>query len=311
MRLLIALSYLLAAVGFGCIAHAQLLSTGAGRGQMTSAAFVGPGDVAPGAYFWGGLRAYSAAKRGTPAVRVCDGSQANCVDVNSDAVTGKVVITSTTVSGIDCTASTACTISQLYDQSGNSRTMFGGGGAAFYPNLKTGCTARAQPCAMFSNAQNSVMVTDPAALLTLNQPWSLSFWNWNTNTGARGDLFYDDTISGSCGTGQTIVAYNVSGTANQIDAFAGTGLLVTVPDAAWNSLGIVSAATGKVSVNGAAPSTGSMGTNNITAKTAAIGQECSLAGTNKWNGFLTEIGAWASDISANFSAISTNQTAFY
>jgi hypothetical protein len=78
--------------------------------------YVGPLDVAGGvAKFCVGLRACSAASRGTAAINVCNPSDVVCVDMSTDAVTGALVVT--TVGGSNCGAVT-CTIKAFYGQSG-------------------------------------------------------------------------------------------------------------------------------------------------------------------------------------------------
>jgi hypothetical protein len=84
------------ASAFGCSGWLQIAG---GNGCNSSIAggggggYTGPGDIAPGAKAWWGLRAYSAAKRGTRAVNVCNVSDVACVDFNTDATTGTLVIT--------------------------------------------------------------------------------------------------------------------------------------------------------------------------------------------------------------------------
>src|SRR5216684_5005777 len=96
-----------------------------GRGWLTGAgwlplaksgvAFVGSGDIVGGWQVWYGLRAFSAAKRGTKAINVCNVSDVACADFLTDATTGALVVT--TVGGSDCSV-VVCIIKTLYDQSG-------------------------------------------------------------------------------------------------------------------------------------------------------------------------------------------------
>ena len=72
-----------------------------------------------GAKIWWGLRAYSAAYRGGKAIRLCDHSFANCADVLTNATTGG--LTGSLIRGSDdCSAINTCTISIVYDQSGQN-----------------------------------------------------------------------------------------------------------------------------------------------------------------------------------------------
>lgn len=78
-------------------------------------AFQGPGDVVASATAWWGLRAYSAAKKGNPAINLCNVLDVTCADVATDATTGDLVAP-TNIGGTDCTLITTCTIKKWYDQ---------------------------------------------------------------------------------------------------------------------------------------------------------------------------------------------------
>ena len=81
--------------------------------------YSGLGDVVSGAKFYWGLRAYSAAKRGTKIANICMTISLvdTCVDMNSDATTGALSLG--TIGGLTCNNSTQiCNIKTWYDQSG-------------------------------------------------------------------------------------------------------------------------------------------------------------------------------------------------
>lgn len=78
--------------------------------------FTGPGDI-QSFTFWGGLRAYSAATRGTKAINVCNVADAVCADLSTDATTGALVVS--TIGGSSC-AVVACTVKIIYDKVGTA-----------------------------------------------------------------------------------------------------------------------------------------------------------------------------------------------
>ncbi len=103
------------AVSTHLIVASMMMGIIADKKPTISTSFTGPGDVKSGAQFWNGLRAYSSAKRGNPAINLCNVADAACADVATDAVTGNLVAP-TNIGGVDCTAITVCTVKILYDQ---------------------------------------------------------------------------------------------------------------------------------------------------------------------------------------------------
>jgi hypothetical protein len=108
------------AVSTHLIVASMMMGIIADKKPTISTSFTGPGDVvASGTSFWFGLRAFSAAKRGTKAINLCNVADAACADVLTDGTTGDL-LAPTNIGGIDCTAITVCTIKIFYDQTGNT-----------------------------------------------------------------------------------------------------------------------------------------------------------------------------------------------
>lgn len=78
--------------------------------------YTGPGDLQSVAIFYG-LRALSAAKRGSNAIQACDSGDAHCVNIPTDATTGDLAVSTTTVGSGACNNTTnVCTIKVWYNQ---------------------------------------------------------------------------------------------------------------------------------------------------------------------------------------------------
>jgi len=80
--------------------------------------YAGPGDTVGSWLGWWGLRAFSAATKGTRLIKVCNstgGTDTGCTDVSSNATSG--VIMPQTIGGIACPGAN-CTIQTFYDQAG-------------------------------------------------------------------------------------------------------------------------------------------------------------------------------------------------
>jgi hypothetical protein len=78
--------------------------------------YTGPGDVVASAAMWWGLRAYSAADRGTAVANVCLNDGTTCGDVLSDATTG-FPPNAPVISGTTCNNSTQlCQIKKVYSK---------------------------------------------------------------------------------------------------------------------------------------------------------------------------------------------------
>jgi hypothetical protein len=174
-------------------------------GNCGSPSYTGPGDcsgcLTSSVKLWGGLRAYSAAKRGTKAVNACNstgGVDVGCADLLTDAVTGKLV--AATVSGITCPGAN-CTVKTIYDQSGGTNC---GGSACDMtqavvlnrPTLDASCISTL-PCMNFnvtnpsmSNSTGFGAVAEPFTIsLAFNRPTNPSqYRNIVSDSGGNGIL---------------------------------------------------------------------------------------------------------------------------
>lgn len=174
--LLLAASPAHAQVGFGGMVPGPGTAHSAGGGGYS-----GPGDV-KSFYWWVGTYAYSAADRGTPAVNVCNASDANCADLSTDATTGLLNVAGTNVGANPCNDSTnICTIKTWYNK--------GTGGAGYdvtqatigsRATLLVSCSGISTACGSATNARYQSSST-----YTQAQPFStaqVSYRNSSTST---------------------------------------------------------------------------------------------------------------------------------
>jgi hypothetical protein len=93
--------------------------------SVGTAAYIGPGNVVSGAIAWWGLRPYTLAYSGN-VMDICDvATGATCGTVTAAAG----VLTFPLIGGLSCDGGVACNISNLYDQSGQTK-----------------CNSNASPC---------------------------------------------------------------------------------------------------------------------------------------------------------------------
>lgn len=212
-------------------ANAQFL--GPGWWHAAAPAYVGPGDVVAMS-LWSGMRAYSAATRGTAAVNICSesgGSDVTCEDELTNATTGKLVLGTV---GSTC-SSVTCTIKIFYDQTGNN---FCSSVACNFTQttvanratfLITGCPGTSgQPCAFFNSSTNAYL---SAGSNTVSQPVS------DTAVAERsGGFTSNQTIIGSSVSPfPAVVGFDM--TANTAKQFGGaTAFTAAAADSALHSL---------------------------------------------------------------------------
>ncbi len=227
--------------------------TGAGWLPLArSGGYTGPGDIVGSWQVWYGLRAFSAAKRGTKAINVCNVSDVACADFLTDATTGALVVT--TVGGSDCSV-VVCTIKTLYDQSGalactgacdNTQATI-----SARPTLKTTCPGLTIPCAQFTTAPQEFNAATLAA--STSQPFSMSMvYNRFSGTTYGGGLSFTSPDA----------RFAAEGAPNQIQVYTGTVLDATAADATFIAANaIFSNANCVVMVNGTDTGPASCGTN--------------------------------------------------
>ena len=255
-----------------------------------AAAYTGPGDVTTFSQ-WYGIRAYSAAKRGTAAINVCNstgGVDVGCADLSTDATTGKLV--SATVSAITCPG-TNCTIKTFYDQTG-------GGGDCTQATVASRATLPAtggpgsNPTASFNGSQNYTCGTT-----TGTQPVSLSAVADRTgNTSA-----FNSVIS----FGFTVdLLFNNS--TNSVGEYAGSVLATAATDGSFHAVqALANGASSSIYVDGSSTA-GNAGTTSPSTNTrfgTGVGGSCTCN--------IVEGGTIASDKSANFAALNSNQHSFW
>lgn len=265
----------------------------------TAVTYTGPGDISANATAWWGLRAYSAAQRGTKAANVCIPVDVACADLSTDAITGKLVIS--TIGGSSCAVVT-CTIKTLYDQTtgGNCTGTCDLTQAtiATRPVLTLNCVGTL-PCMTFTRASTTSMVS-AAYGSTPAQPISASAVGERTATFTS----FADMTSGRSGGS---VQLGFGNSANTALLFAGTVQTATANDSTPHAVqGLYSGVASKLYIDGSS-TTLSAGTNGLGG-----GDGLSIgSGNNALDGFVCEAGWWISDTSANFSAMNSNQRSFW
>ncbi len=267
--------------------------------------YSGPGNAAPNATVWYGLRAYSRATAGTKAANICNSGDVACVDITTSP-NGDFNVGTTQGAPLNCGSSGGtCTIKTLYDQIG---TGCSGGPCnvtnatiANRPTLTFNCTATNKPCATFT-ASSSQIMTSPV-LTTVSQPFSISMVSKNTLSGNWGDI-----VKMSAST-QWEFGYLCCG-GNVVRLQSGGGSLdATATDGNWYAFQVSNNIFPNVSttVNGTI-TTGSINDGNGLAGTISIGG----GGAGFMTGTLTEIGIWPYQLTPTVSyALSQNQGRYY
>lgn len=262
----------------------------------SAASFTGVGDIASGAIAYWGLRAYSAAKRGTKVANLCDASDVHCADALSDSTTGALVVPS---SNPNCTVSNTCTVKILYDQIGtgcSGNCDLSQSTIADRPTLTINCSGfTSQPCMTFASTQAGLngptFITSPIA-----QPITFSaVMKRTSNFTTRMDTLGDGHIT-----------MGWESTTNTAFILGGTPFGdATASNSTWHALqGLFSGASSNLTVDGSS--------NSITTGTTGLsGVFCMgncFAGTD---GTIAEFAPWGSDKSANFAALNSNQHTFW
>jgi hypothetical protein len=273
---------------------------GPGVVPLATAGYTGPGDVTSGAAMWWGLRAYSAATRGTKVANVCNASDSTCADISSDPTTGNLVCTS--IGGTACSAGTL-TVKTLYDQTNGSNC---GGGVcdvtnatiANRPVLTPNCINTSFYCLSFTASSSQSLRT--AGSYTKSQTFSGSV------VAERTAAF---TASGS------ILGANTSGTpqiffnsaANQVALYSGTvSTAETASDSSFHAFQALFNSTSSIlRVDGSSFGSLSVGSTGF-ATSPVVG-----GGTNLLTGRFVEAGWWGSDTSTNFATLNSNQHAYW
>jgi hypothetical protein len=267
-------------------APATMTLTGVG-GPAAVVGYTGPGDaISSGWIFWGGLRAFSAATRGTKAVNACNstgGTDVGCGDLSTDATTGKLV--AGTIGGITCPGAN-CTVKVIYDQSGASKCSgpcdaiqptIGG-----RPSLDANCLNTTLPC-MSTVAANTPFMNTPGIAVTSSLPLTYVVVSKITIT-TEGGLF------GTYGAGPEIVNNNAAANqANIYNSGPGSVDLGSVANSAWHAIqGVFNGASSFVCADGTCSSNGNAGSSVWTSGNALILFSGNFS--DRWTGSAVEFG---------------------
>ena len=261
--------------------------------------YVGPGDLAPGAATWYGLRAYSLATTGHAVANICNASDANCADVSSLS-SGAFDLAAATGAPLNCGGSGGtCTVKKLYDQTTGG--LCGGscdlvmGTVAVRPTLHLSCSG-SLPCMSFDAASSQQMVSADVLASAIAQPYSISSVARRTGNFSA----YND-ITGSANNPQ----FGFNNSADNAFMYAGSTPSVSAPDNTIYSLqGLFNGASSSLYLNGT-PNTVNPGT------TSASSTMC-IGGCNQHlTGDVFEVGWWASSLSSSFVGLSANQRAYW
>jgi hypothetical protein len=300
-------------LGVWCIgqSRAQLTVTSVGGGFGAGGGgggYTGQGDIVSGAIAWSGLRAYSAAKRGTKVANVCnptDAVSADCVDWNSDATTGDLV--ATTINGANCTSVT-CDVRTLYDQTGNTACNTGVAVPCDYsqqvkaqrPTLVQNCVTT-KWCMSFNGTTAFLQTQTPLFVnssLTLSLPVTESMVFFHTNTGRQ-----DYNQNGGV---------NFSSAANQVFASFGTFTPLTVGagfDGAWHVVHFLGSPT--VGANGDIHVDSTTNSNDLGQISLSAAVYCGRNGAVV-TGQIVECGYWGSAVSAaNMNTMAANAKSYW
>jgi hypothetical protein len=186
--------------------------------------YVGPGDISPGAWAGGGLRAYARATIGSRVANICNAGDANCADVNTTSL-GDFNVVAAQSAPLNCGgAGGTCTVKTLYDKTGNTNCTtacdFSNATAANRPTLVFNDTAAGKACMRFNGS--SQFLATPGS--TPNQPFTFSSYaiatgNFTSTTSIAGFAnTFDQVIIGHINP-DTLVMYDASAqpTATAVD----------------------------------------------------------------------------------------------
>jgi hypothetical protein len=247
--------------------------------------YVGPGDVAPGALFWGGLRAYTqaAAASGTQKlVQITNLSSGETCDILA-ATNGDIGILNSCSMGGSGSAATYCTVhscgvSKLYDQSGSGLNLTQSSTIAM-PGLKISCL-NSKPCMVFVAGTPVTNFLANNSFPTVAQP---NTYATVANT-VVGDVFQDIMSNGN----QQLYLHSTGA----FGIIAGVNVEIPIPIPGWFNLQSVFNGVGSIlSIDGGSttvnPGAGAL------ASFFSMGSFNTSGSTNIFSGNIVEFGAWA------------------
>jgi hypothetical protein len=268
-----------------------------------AAPYVGPGDLVAGATGWWGLRAFTAALAGagpttTPVIDVLGSNTVTgCTIYLLGNATGALDLTTAGAGGVGnqcslgattfCTVTnTSCSISKIYDQTGNGNHLIQAT-AAKQPTLTFSCTG-ALPCLTFVSANLQALgITGSYSTGAVAQPNSMSAVAARTsNFTTQQNIVI--SWSGSLSPAEQL-AYN--GTSNQALIYAGSNVTATASNTTLHSFQAnFSNTTSAIYVDGVSTS-GTAGT-QTSGVSAAIGSNNNTAAQQYMDGHIMEAGIW-------------------
>jgi hypothetical protein len=262
-------------------------------------AFTGPGDIVTGAAAFWGLRAYSAATRGTPAITLCDDTGANCSNVSTNATTGALNNPGTHGTN-NCATSGTCLISAIFDQSG-------AGNCSGSPCNATQATVAKMPALNFTCVGGQpCMVCNGSALVapvpnSIPQPLTVIGVADRVTSGGLAPWYGDDNEQLEIGS------FNV---ANEGYLFAGSFVTVSLSDNAFHAIqGVFNGASSTFNFDGTSAT--------LNPGTASASSAHNICGDNNGNdrhftGNLSEAGIWPIGFnSTQVTNVNANQHSFW
>lgn len=260
-------------------------------------AYTGPGDINGAAVAWYGLRAFNAAKRGTKVANVCNstgGVDVGCADLLSDVTTGALV--PATVSGITCPGAN-CTVKTLYDQAGTncSGTTACDVTQATVANRPTLTTA-----AITCNGSSQRLLG--STNLTQAQPFSVSYVAKRTT--------FASTFANVIAFGNLNVQIGYADTTGNAFLYGGSVAYATAAENTMHAVqGLMNQSTSAMYIDGTNTAGLSVSVDSPSATPTII---CSSNSPDNWlNGQILETGIWGGNVTANNSAMNSNQHTFW
>lgn len=266
----------------------------------TTVAYVGPGDVVPGATVYYAMRAYNAAYATAHGnlVMLCGPSDATC-ETETAATNGSLALGTF---GATCNLTTIiCTVKEWYDQIGSNNAIQAtiANRSTFNPSLGPHST----PGAVFASASSQSYTS--SATITQAQPLTLVAFGERTSV-AQMSIFSNATASLN-------FTFGWNSTANTARAGYGSGSITqTATDSATHSfIGVPNGASSSISIDGSTV-TGNAGTNGFSAVTACIGGESTSCASHFLNGDFFEGGMWPFAFnSTQIANANSNQTGWW
>lgn len=263
-----------------------------------AAAFQGPLDIVASATGAWGMRALSAAARGTNIIQIRQGTSHGTQDFAADAVTGKL----DTAAIATFLGGEVGQIVIFYDQSGNGRNMTP---LLADPDNRAGLYTPSifgsLPSAKFDDA-NRQMTT--AGTITISQPLTVSSVMNLQQAGGVDTFWGPDSDAIYCGWRQS---------SGLLFVFAGVGEIgvATGGTGSFAFQGVANGASSTAKVNGTDSGAGNAGTNTPNSPWRYGGSSLGAFGAGG-TGYVSEVIVWASAVSnTNQNLIESNQRTFW